>query len=194
MTMLNTNEEFGSVTKFFHWSIAILVFTQVIIVNIKQFFFQEETHRVAAGFLIGELHKPIGVLVLGLAVLGLIWHTLNRRPKLPPEIPGWQVASARLVHSLLYVLVITMALSGIMMSAAAGYPVNFFHLGTITFGIGKDPDPHVAEHLFNIHKTTASILIALISLHILAALKHHYVDKNNVLRRMWFGKNLGNKI
>ena len=180
----NTEDEFGCITKFFHWSITVLVFFQFILIQIKQSFFQDEEHKVIGGFLIGEIHKPIGVIVLALGVLGFIWHSINKRPSLPAAMPAWQIILARFTHTFLYVAIIIMPLSGIVMSAAADHPVNFFHLGNITFGLDKDLP--LAKNVFLVHSYTGNVLLILIAVHILGALKHQYLDRDNVLKRMWF--------
>lgn len=178
----NTVDKFGCITKLLHWSLAVLVIIEVTLIGLRHYVFNGEAHKDIAMFLIKDLHKPIGVLVLGVGSVALLWHLMNIKPRLPEGIPLWQRFSASVVHLLLYVSVLTMPLSGIIMSAAGGRPVDFFHLTVITFGIQKDPA--VAERFFGVHEFTASILLALVALHIAAALKHHFIDKNNVLKRM----------
>jgi cytochrome b561 len=178
----NTEEKFGCISRWLHWSLAILVVVQVLTIGIKWVLDLDPSNKAIGGFLIRELHKPLGVLILILGVISLIWYFSNIHPKLPENIPIWQKVVARLTHLFLYFGILIMPLSGIIMSAAAGYPVDFFHLGTITLGFHKNPD--MAKQFFHVHEITGMVLGALILLHIMAALKHHFVNKNNVLTRM----------
>ena len=178
----NTEEKFGCISKGLHWILAILVGLEFLIIGIKEWFFSEPDNKNVAIFLIKELHKPLGVLILIISIISFIWYASNIHPKLPSTTPIWQVVAARLTHILLYLGILVMPISGIIMSAAAGYPVNFFHITTVTLGFNKDPD--MAQQFFNVHELFAELLGALILIHILAAIKHHFVDKNNVLRRM----------
>jgi len=85
-------------------------------------------------------------------------------------------------HALLYVLLFAMPLSGWAMSSAAGFPVSFFGLFTLPDLI--TPNQSLKADMMDLHKALAWLLIAMIILHALAALLHHFYYKNNVLRRM----------
>lgn len=178
----NTEEKYGCISKWLHWTLATLIMLEFLIIGIKELLFSDPSQKSTAIFLIKEIHKPLGVLVLIVGTLALIWYTSNTHPKLPANTPIWQKIAARLTHILLYFGILTMPLSGIIMSAGAGYPVDFFHLTTITLGFYKSPE--MAQQFWNIHELVAGLLGSLILIHILAALKHHFVDKNNVLKRM----------
>lgn len=178
----NTPETFGWVTRSLHWIIALSVIAEVTLVGLKKYVLVGEEHKPLANFLIGGVHKPLGVVILVLSIIALLWHSLNIKPTLPNSVPPWQKIASRAVHALLYACLLVMPISGIIMSAAAGWPVNFFQ-ETITFGITKDLP--TADRFFNIHQATAFVLLSLVALHILAAIKHHFIDKNNVLKRMF---------
>ena len=179
----NTEEKFGCISKWLHWTLAILVMLEFLIIFVKDFLMGlDPKYKGVAIFLIKEVHKPLGILILILGVISLMWYASSIHPKLPASTSVWQKMAARVTHMLLYFGILAMPISGIIMSAGAGYPADFFHLTTVTLGFHKDPD--MAQQFFNIHELVAGLLGALILIHILAALKHHFVDKNNVLKRM----------
>lgn len=179
----NTEEKFGCISKWLHWTLAVLVGLEFLIIGINELLLSlDQKYQGVAGFLIKEVHKPLGILILIIGVFSLVWYTSGVHPKLPTSTPVWQKIAARLTHILLYFGILAMPISGIVMSAGAGYPASFFHLTTVTLGFHKDPE--MAQQFFNIHELVAGLLGALILIHILASLKHHFIDKNNVLKRM----------
>lgn len=180
MDIKNTFEKYGIISKLLHWAIALLVFIQFYLVLWTEYVLPEKSP--IASFYISGLHKPIGVLILLLVFLTLIWKAFNVRPVYPLLMPQWEKISARLTHALLYILLILMACSGFIMSAAAGKPPNFFGLYQFPMLIAENK--MVSNVFFEIHSITAYCLVFLITIHILAALKHHFIDKDNILKRM----------
>jgi cytochrome b561 len=127
-------------------------------------------------------HKSFGITILGLALLRLVWRWLNRVPAEPLDIPRWQRIAARVSHIGLYVLLLITPLAGWLMSSARNFPVSWFGLVTLPDFIA--PNRPAYELLHDIHELLAQTLFWLALLHIAAALKHHFIDKDNVLRRM----------
>lgn len=179
MPIKNTPSSYGSVSKFFHWIIVLLVLIQVYLVLQAKVL---PENSPLAGFLIGSLHKPIGMLTLFIAILGYSWHFISIRPLFPSRMGNWEKVAAQLVHNLLYLLLIIMPISGLLMSTADGYPPNFFGLYQVPQFMEKNK--MLADYFFNLHRNTAIILVSLIIIHTLAALKHHFIDKDSVLTRM----------
>jgi len=180
MIFKNTNTEYGIGSKLFHLSFVLLVFTQVLLIIYVKLL-PEKSPLI--GFLVGGLHKPIGMLTLIVVLLALLWKYVNIHPAFPQTMPRWQIFAARLTHNLLYLSLIVMPLSGLIMSVAAGQPPNFFGLYQVPMFMEKNKE--IAGLFFDVHAITAIILVGLIVLHTLAALKHHFIDHDNVLRRMW---------
>ena len=176
----NSPLQYGSMSKFFHWGLFLLVLIQFMIIFWVFYVLPPKSPEVP--FLIGGLHKPIGMLVLGLVVLALIWKALNVRPLFPPAMKQWEITTARLTHNLLYLCLIVMPVSGLIWSLAAGYPPSFFGLFQVPPFIEKNKE--IAELYANIHMYAGYLLLALIVLHTLAAFKHHFIDRDNVLKRM----------
>ncbi len=127
-------------------------------------------------------HKWIGVTVLWVTVLRLLWRSTHRVPPLPDTTPRWQKQIAGGVHILLYILIVALPLSGWMFSSASGYSVKY--LGVFPLPDFLPKDKILAESLKELHETLAWGLASLVALHAAAALKHYFVDKDNVLQRM----------
>ncbi|MGE3919928.1 MAG: cytochrome b [Gammaproteobacteria bacterium] len=173
----NTDTTYSSFSKFLHWTIFLLV----AIMLGAGFFLDDIPHGAFRTFVI-TLHKSIGITILFLMLIRLIWALMNTKPKLPPQTHLWEKISEHTVHTLLYIILIAMPLSGWIMSSAAGKPPNFFWLVQLPL-----PVPHSSELSdfgFAIHQYLAWTIIILVSIHILAALKHHFINKDNILKRM----------
>jgi cytochrome b561 len=119
---------------------------------------------------------------LMLAVLRLLWRLFNRPPELPVGMSTIERRLARATHVLFYVLLFVMPLTGWMMSSAKNYSVSWFDQFTWPNLIG--PNERAFELLRTTHDTLSWLLFALALLHILAALKHHFWNKDGVLKRM----------
>jgi cytochrome b561 len=120
--------------------------------------------------------------ILALAVLRLLWRLFNRPPELPTGMTAIEKTLARATHVLFYVFLFVMPLTGWMMSSAKNYSVSWFHQFTWPNLIG--PNEQAFNLLRTTHDTLSWLLFALALLHILAALKHHFWNKDDVLRRM----------
>jgi cytochrome b561 len=131
-------------------------------------------------------HKWLGVSILLLVTIRALWRLGHRPPPLPAALPGWQRAVAGLTHGGLYVLMFAIPLTGYFFSLAAGYPVVF--LGLVKLPVLMAPDPELKEILGEAHELLSWALIALLLLHVGAALKHHLIDRDDVLRRMLPGR------
>ena len=127
-------------------------------------------------------HKWMGVTVLALALLRLLWRLTHTAPALPATMPQWQRAAATVDHLGLYVLMFAVPLTGYFYSLAAGYPVVY--LGKFPLPVLIDPNPELKPILKDAHYVLNMLLAALVSVHVLAALKHHFIDRDDILKRM----------
>ena len=131
-------------------------------------------------------HKSIGLTVLALMLVRVVYRLKNPAPALPVDMPGWQKAASHISHVLLYLLLLVMPISGWLMNGASGFPMKYFGLVRVPDLVARNQE-NLA--LFKaIHFYIAWTLIALIAVHVLAALKHHFIDRDSVLRRMLPGK------
>jgi cytochrome b561 len=168
---------YSAVAQAFHWIIAALIVTQFTLGWTAEFL--PLGARKLARL---DLHKSFGMTVLTLAVLRLLWRLFNRPPELPAGMTAIERKLARATHVLFYALLFIMPLTGWMMSSAKNYSVSWFHQFTWPNLIG--PNEQSFNLLRTTHDTLSWLLFALALLHILAALKHHFWNKDDVLKRM----------
>ncbi len=126
-------------------------------------------------------HKWLGVTVLALMLLRSFWRLTHPPPALLP-MPAWQRVASRLVHGLLYLMLLVQPLTGWIYSNASGIPIVYLGLIPLPNLVGKDKalDIFVRE----IHDAGGWVLAVLIGLHLLAAIKHYYHDRDDTLGRM----------
>ena len=129
-------------------------------------------------------HKWAGVTILALSALRLLWRLGHRPPAPPPGMSALQLASYRISHTLMYLLFFAVPLSGWAYSSAMGMPVAWF-------GVLPLPDFVPVDHAFAeavlqpLHRNCAFVLAGVTLLHVAAVLKHHWIDRDGLLKRMW---------
>lgn len=131
-------------------------------------------------------HKWLGITILGLATLRLLWRLTHRPPALGAETPRWQVRAAAVGHWVLYALLFAIPLSGWAYSSASGYSVVYLGLLPLPDWVPKDK--LLASQLKDLHELLTTGLLVVVSVHLAAALKHQFIDKDGLLGRMWFGR------
>lgn len=127
-------------------------------------------------------HKWIGVTIFLLAVLRVAWRSTHRPPPLPATMPNWEKLAANTVHYLLYALIFAVPLSGWLMSSAKG-------VQTVWFGVLPLPDllaknKELGDLLKEVHESLNIAMFGLVLAHIGAALKHHFIERDEILARM----------
>jgi cytochrome b561 len=127
-------------------------------------------------------HKWIGVTVFMLAAARVAWRFTHAAPPLPLSMPAWQRRAAAISHVLLYALILVIPVSGWLYSSAAGVPTVY--LGLLQLPDFLERDKALAEVLKSVHVILNYTLLALVVTHAAAALKHHFIDGNDVLARM----------
>ena len=130
------------------------------------------------------------MVALGMLAFALVWLRLAARlsgpaPAIHPGLPGLQRLSSRLLHLALYVLMIGMPLTGWLVLSAAGKPVPFFGLELPAL-IGENKA--LAKQIKQLHETVGTMGYVLIGLHVVAALHHHYIKRDDTLLRMLPGR------
>lgn len=169
-------ESYHVLSKIIHWVTALLIIGLLFI-----------------GFYMGTLafsedklslygwHKSFGLLVLLLAVVRVVWHVVKQKPKPLDTHKKWEHVIAHLVHIFLYLSLFIMPLSGWIMSSAGDFTVKFF-------GFDVPDLTQKNENIFQIsrqiHEILAYIFLLIIGLHMVGALKHHFIDKDRTLCRM----------
>ena len=131
-------------------------------------------------------HKWIGVTVLLLVAVRLGWRLTHTPPPLPAGIAAWQRHASAIVHGLLYVLMVAIPLSGWLMSSAKGFQTVWF--GVLPLPDLVDKNRELGELLAEVHKFLNFTLLALVVMHVGAALQHHFIERQPFLQRMGLGK------
>jgi cytochrome b561 len=131
-------------------------------------------------------HKWIGITVLLLVAVRVSWRLSHVPPPLPASVAAWQRQASAVVHGLLYLLMIAIPLSGWLMSSAKGFQTVWFGVLPLPDLIGKDKA--LGDQLAEVHKILNFTLLALVVLHVGAALQHHFIEHQPFLQRMGWGK------
>ncbi|HEY1838398.1 MAG: cytochrome b [Rhizomicrobium sp.] len=187
----NTEIRYGNVAMALHWLIALLAIGNLCS---GLTFAQLMSHDNPWRFTIIQTHKSIGLTILVLSVIRLIWRLMNRVPPLPLEMSAPLKFVARLTHYLFYFLIIAIPLAGWLLVSASptGIPTMYFGLfpwPNLPFfdGLTRPERAHYTHTFAAAHSYMAFLTIALVLLHVAAALYHQFIRRDNVLRRMWFG-------
>ena len=177
MPRLNPVQRYDSIAIAFHWTIALLILVNWPIGHFA------EVIEARLGRNLVPLHKSIGLTVLGLSVLRLAWRLAHPPPPLPPSIGPWRAAAARATHAAFYVLIIAVPLSGWMRTSAGRYPLSWFGIVELPkFPIA--PRSAEAALASGGHRLLAWTMLALVVIHVAAALHHHLRLRDAVLLRM----------
>lgn len=175
MRLKNDATHFGLIAILLHWIIAVLIIG-LLCVGL----YMVELPISPSKLKIYGIHKATGLLVLALVVVRLCWRVINTTPKL--AMPLWEVVIARIVHWAFYVLMLAMPITGWLLTSSAGLAPSFYGLFTVPTLIA--PNENLRPLFANMHQWIAFALIATILLHVAAALKHHFYDKDEILKRM----------
>jgi cytochrome b561 len=167
---------YAKVAIWLHWLIGIAVIANIALAMLTEGM-PKETHRAAMG-----VHKALGITILALTVLRILWRLGHKPPPLPAGTPAWQRPISKAVHFLFYLLLILLPLSGWVWMSAADRPVDFFGLFTVPNIVG--PSESLADTMHDRHELLGLTMLGLAALHILAALKHQFIDRTGLIGRM----------
>lgn len=181
-----TASRYSTVAVVLHWLIALLVIGQIA----GGLYMEKIPDAEAARkFEFYQLHKSFGFTILVLTIGRLAWRLTHRPPPLPAGMAAWERAAARSTHALFYALLLGVPLLGWAYVSVA--PLN---IPTVLFGIvelphlpffaGVEDRKDTAEFFEEFHEIAAKGIIALLILHVAAALKHHFINGDDVLARM----------
>ena len=164
---------YSTVARALHWSIGLL-----IILNLAGGVLHD-----AIGDWIMPLHKSTGILILALVVVRVLWRLTHRAPAWPAAMSGWERLVASLTHVVLYGMMVLIPLSGWIMSSAGRWPIDFYGLFPIPkFNVHKGDMLAGLSH--EGHEILGYAMIALLVLHVAAALRHQFVLKDGMMARM----------
>jgi cytochrome b561 len=163
-----------------HWILALGILCQIAL----GLYLAEVPRATPARTVWVNFHKSVGITLGALILVRVGWRLTHRPPALPASMPAWERVAARANHALLYGCMVGMP--------AAGYlATNYSRFGIKYFGLAELPpwgyEDKAIYALFNgTHKALAVVFIALIAIHVLAAFKHAAIDRDGIVRRMWF--------
>ncbi len=161
-------ETYNAVARVLHWMIALLIITNYIL-----------GLTLDNSGLYG-LHKQIGVTILGLVILRILWRLTHVYPGPARGVSRFEGLLGKVGHKLLYIFMLAVPISGWLMSNAFGHTVDFLGYALPNL-IG--PQANAATYL-EVHEVLANTFMVIVGLHVLGALKHHFIDRTNTLRRM----------
>lgn len=168
-----------------HWVLALSILTAFVVgVTLDEMPFSPGKLKLI------NWHKWAGITILFLSVLRLLWRLINRPPALPERIlqamPGWQTKAFHATHHLMYLLFFAVPLLGWAYSSAKGYPIVWF--GVLPLPDLMPVNKEIADSIKELHGAAAWGLIGLVALHVAAALKHQFIDKDGLISRMLPGR------
>lgn len=178
MTIRNTENHWGWLSKLLHWLTAALILIQVPLG-----YYAEELKLSPLKLDLFVWHKSIGMLVLLLASVRLLWRITGTIP-ISPDSSRVQRRLAQLFHALLYGLMIALPVSGWIITSAANIPSKLFWLIELPAITG--PDEALKSLAAEVHEICVTMLIIILVVHIGAALRHHFILRDSILKRMWF--------
>ncbi len=172
------DEKFGRVAIYLHWLTAIAMVPAVIFGLVSVYADGAVLTREAT-----LVHQTIGTVIFLLVLFRTTWRLTHPAPPLPPETPRYQKIAATLTHVLLYVTMVAMPITGYLGLAARGRDISMGGLFDLPRLVPLSRPLSVNAQ--NIHSYGQYVLYALLALHIAAALYHHFIVKDGILRRMW---------
>ena len=176
----NTETRYGVIAKGFHWLLFLMLSFSIVAGNFLAAMPKGPEKLQAAG-----MHKSFGVVLMLLILARLLWRLINVTPKETDGTSAIQRTLARGMHWVLYALMFAQPISGILMSQAAGYPVSAF--GAFELPMLLEKDASLAQTFRGAHGTVWILLVLAVIGHAGAALHHHFIRKDEVMKQMGFG-------
>ena len=177
MNILNSEERYGLISIIFHWLMALIIIATFILgLNLK--------HNFQYYYEVLALHNSLGITIFLLAILRVTWKFFNIKPtQLPNKVILMKLAT--LTHIFFYIIFFTLPITGYILTNLQGDIVLFYGY---SFPEVLEQNRGLKNYVHTIHDYVGNILLILFSLHVLGALYHHLIKKDNTLRRITFFK------
>ncbi len=180
--LLNNRQGYGSVAIILHWLMAVLIIGLFAMgLWMVELGYYDSWYNRAP-----ELHKSLGILTLFIFLFRVAWRFANPLPDPEPSLKVWERKASRFVHISFYLLIFIVILSGYLISTAGKNPVPFF--GWFELPGLFTPFEHQEDIAGEVHLAASWLMMALVALHTLASLKHHFFDRDKTLLKM-LGRN-----
>jgi cytochrome b561 len=177
MTYGTRTDHYPPTSKILHWLVAISVLTTAPVAIMMDRVEKGPTQDALFNF-----HKSLGILILMLMILRLINRLVVGAPIPDPGIPAWQKTASSIVHTTLYALLLAMPVVGYVANSAYGATTPFFGLFNLPAVVSQNEA--LSKQLFALHRWAGFLLIALVLIHVGAALYHYFSRRDTVLPRM----------
>lgn len=178
MRFTNSPERYGLLSILLHWSVALLTIGLFILgLWMVDLGYYDDWYYQAPWW-----HKGLGFIVFVMVVFRWLWNMFSARPAAIPSTPVWQQSAAKVAHQLMNIAIVVLAITGYLIVTAKGEALGIFDWFNIP-AISK-LTVETSELVSQLHLWSAYFIIAIASLHALAALKHHFINKDATLRRM----------
>lgn len=178
MSLKNSEHNYGWLAVVLHWLVAVVVAGLFALgfwmVDLSYY---DEWYRKGP-----DLHRSIGLILFAVVAFRLLWRLVNTSPRPLASHKRWEVVSAHVAHSLLYVLMFVAMVSGYLITTADGSSISVFGLFDVPSLTGRVKG--MEDTAGAVHYWSTWALVGLAGLHALGALKHHFIDRDETLRRM----------
>jgi len=180
MAVFNTAERYGLVSIALHWTMVLLLCgllaMGLYMVELPDAGFDKRKVELIL------YHKELGLAAFAAAAIRLAWRAVNPLPALVGTLPYWQKVMARLVHLFFYSLMLALPISGLLMSSAAAIPVSAFGMFDLPDLVA--PNEALFRRMILVHRWLGYSLVVLLGLHSGAALMHHFLMRDDTLKKM----------
>lgn len=178
MPIKNTRSRYGWLSVSIHWLMALTVIGMFALgIWMRQLSYYDPWYKDGP-----TIHKSIGILLFILLLARIVWRNINIRPSDDPALKAWERITAHLTHFALYGLMLALMIAGYLISTADGRPIDVFNLFSVPATLhGLADQEDIAGE---IHEILAWALVLLAGVHALAALKHHFINRDSTLLKM----------
>ncbi|WP_417319387.1 cytochrome b [Emcibacter sp.] len=182
MSARNTETTYGGVARGLHWIMALLIIGLWIMGQYMHGLPRVTPEQAQFKFGLYDIHKAFGMLALMFILFRMYWRMTNPIPLFPESMQKWEKTLAHAVHGLMYLLMLAFPISGYLSSVTGGHEVPFFGLFEFPMLLAENDD--LSEVFEEIHEICAKIMLAAFILHVVAALYHHFIRKDDIMIRM----------
>ena len=174
----NSGQKYGLLSIILHWVTALVIFGLFglgwYMVDLTYY---DDLYRT-----LPFIHQSVGIALALAMIIRIVWRWMNPRPGFPEDMPRYEVIGARLAHIAMLLLIVMIIVSGYLITTADGSGISFFDWFDVPATITTLPAQEDIAGLW--HEYLAYALMVLAAIHALAALKHHFIDKDNTLKHM----------
>jgi cytochrome b561 len=177
----NSPATYTAIAKYIHWITALLIITNISW-GLRMEHFPGYKHGQPEWNELLFYHASLGALIFWITAVRIVWRAKHQPPQVPVSLPAWQKVASKLVHGTLYLVMLALPLSGYIHRLAGNHPVSFW--SAFDWPVLINPNEPLRLLTDKIHIALALFLIALILLHLGAVVKHVFIDRDGILKRM----------